>query len=319
MTLKGSALELLNNGNSSSSKRDFLLPPRKLTNEPRHIEFSDGNWGFVGAADIFSSEGHGEDMPPIGLQVSENAYLLAVGDGLGGSGSIVVETDSGNRTESKVASHELGRAILDQAQTNPDIFLTRSSRNMAEQIKRKITEPLFANMGERYPERTTTLRGSVVSSRFPTTLTLAVAQFVSESKSQYWNINLAVAGDSPIFVVTEEGVKSTYQPGAGDVSLGSDLLALDKHSLKPYSVKIPEHSPFLVLAATDFILKLDPNPLQGVKDLLVKSLDYMDDPTSFQDHLRAIYTQLIEQGAEIDDATLSLFACGKLARLPSFH
>lgn len=226
--------------------------------------------------DIPKKENLGEDAPPILLSsIEESKSIVAVLDGLGGSGSTIYEENGISQTGAYIASREVRNTVFKYFENlfnNEDFEITSDTIN---ELKQQIKSDLNIKLKKQKFEQSK-LKSSLIRT-FPTTLALGMVT----KKNDYAEIDLLWAGDSRIYVLnsidgliqlTKDDLKIDNDPydNIENDSPLSNMIHLDEDFIiNHYRKNIP--TPFFIMAATDGCFGYYPTPMH-FEYLLISSL-----------------------------------------------
>lgn len=226
--------------------------------------------------DIPKKENLGEDAPPILLSsIEESKSIVAVLDGLGGSGSTIYEENGISQTGAYIASREVRNTVFKYFENlfnNEDFEITSDTIN---ELKQQIKSDLNIKLKKQKFEQSK-LKSSLIRT-FPTTLALGMVT----KKNDYAEIDLLWAGDSRIYVLnsidgliqlTKDDLKIDNDPydNIENDSPLSNMIHLDEDFIiNHYRKNIP--TPFFIMAATDGCFGYYPTPMH-FEHLLISTL-----------------------------------------------
>ncbi|PSK95229.1 protein phosphatase 2C domain-containing protein [Taibaiella chishuiensis] len=258
--------------------------------------------------DVPKKEGAGEDAPPINL-IADNGiqFLVAVFDGLGGSGSTVYEENGIAHTGAYVASRGV-RDVVNEYFGKTGMQDIRVDDTMIAELKQKIKEQLEARLKSQKFEPTK-LRSSLIRT-FPTTLALGLVTQAADQAT----IDVLWAGDSRVYALNP--VQGLIQLTKDDLALGNDpygnierdspmsnvVYLGDDYTIN--SLHVSMAYPFFLLAATDGCFGYFPTPMH-FEHLLLDSLSRASSAEDWKEHITSAL-----QAVSGDDFTLSLRLAG---------
>jgi len=226
--------------------------------------------------DIPKKENLGEDAPPILLSsFEESKSIVAVLDGLGGSGSTIYEESGISQTGAYIASREVRNTVFRYFENmikKEDFEITGDTIN---ELKQQIKSDLNIKLKKQKFEQSK-LKSSLIRT-FPTTLALGMVT----KKNDYAEIDLLWAGDSRIYALnsidgliqlTKDDLKidnDPYENIENDSPL-SNMIHLDEDFIiNHYRMNIP--TPFFIVSATDGCFGYYPTPMH-FEHLLISTL-----------------------------------------------
>ncbi len=246
--------------------------------------------------DIPKKENQGEDAPPINMEVSSNKKVIAVFDGLGGSGSTIYEEDSKKRTGAYISSRVVSKVVLDYFNNlNNQKITYEVNTEFIENLKTKIITALEEKLKLQKYE-ISKLKSSLIRI-FPTTLTLINCD-IEDNKTKF---DVVWAGDSRAYVLTAD--KGLIQLSKDDLKLDNDpfenlkndsplsnMICLEndfKLNHKTYSFK----NPFFAIVATDGCFGYYSTPMH-FEYYLLKSLKDSNDELEFKENLEKEFSKV---------------------------
>lgn len=226
--------------------------------------------------DIPKKENLGEDAPPILLSsFEESKSIVAVLDGLGGSGSTIYEEDGISQTGAYIASREVRNTVFryfENLFNNEDFEITSDTIN---ELKQQIKSDLNIKLKKQKFEQSK-LKSSLIRT-FPTTLALGMVT----KKNDYAEIDLLWAGDSRVYILnandgliqlTKDDLKIDNDPFENienDSPLSNMIHLDDDFTINHFCQKVD--APFFIIAATDGCFGYYPTPMH-FEYLLISSL-----------------------------------------------
>lgn len=251
-----------------------------------------------------------EDTKPIAEKIDTDNTFMLIADGMGGSAATQVIDKGKSESEAHVVAQHMHASFDDLLKYQPHIISNaKNAADLALILEREVLNPLFPKLEATYGRtRTSNLSGNVIKP-FATTLSAAHIQSGRDTTI----VNCAWGGDSPIFIFTPQHIYTTYTEGMGDVGM-DDGLSLKKHKLKSGQIILPKDEPFVVINSTDWILKQLADELGAALSIIENSLD--DNQDQWASNLFAMWRKHTGMGGEMDDATIALYARGKLPQFP---
>jgi hypothetical protein len=216
--------------------------------------------------DIPKKENLGEDASPILLiSIDQTKSIVAVLDGLGGSGSTMYEENGITHTGAYIASREVRNTIYKYFENlikKEDLEITVDAVN---EIKQQIKSELNIKLKKQKFEQSK-LKSSLIRT-FPTTLALGLIT----KKNNCAEIDLLWAGDSRIYILnsidgliqlTKDDLKIDNDPFENienDSPLSNMIHLDDDFIINHYRHKL--ETPFFIIAATDGCFGYYPTPM----------------------------------------------------------
>lgn len=242
--------------------------------------------------------GQDQDAPPVA-----NDKFLIVCDGLGGDGSARHIMDSGGQGQKSayLGSRKLSEICVDFFEENYEALLSTDIKECIEKLKLKINEGLTEYL-TKYP-KTEDSKGGMV---FPTTL----ASVVYREDNDYVNATVIWAGDSRVFMFTEENslqqLSKDDVEGEFDACFGKDCrmsncISQDEPFCINYaSYKLPKHC--VIFACSDGCFDFTKSPMHFEMEIL-KAL--FDAKKIESDDLKSSFETVFKNMNCGDDCTLS--------------
>jgi len=260
--------------------------------------------------DIPKKEHLGEDAPPINISsTNECRSLIAVFDGLGGSGSSLYDEDGITHTGAYIASRQVRETIFtyfkDQMENDEFEISSELIENLKQQIKKELEDKL-----KKQKFGQSKLKSSLIRT-FPTTLALAI----TNQKQDNIEIDLLWAGDSRVYIlspkeglvqVTKDDLKIDNDPFENienDSPLSNMIHLDDEFTINHTKQKF--EPPFFIIAATDGCFGYFPTPMH-FENLLIDDLSSSNDENEWKEKITSDL-KLVSG----DDFSLSLSYIGK--------
>jgi serine/threonine protein phosphatase PrpC len=216
--------------------------------------------------DIPKKENFGEDAPPILLSSADKKrFLVAVLDGLGGSGSTLYEDSEGVYSGAYIGSREARSTIFSYFEEHIEKDNLEISTDVLNELKHLIKEDLVKKLKKQRFEKSK-LKSALIRT-FPTTLALGLIRS-NQNKS---TIDLLWAGDSRIYTLdnsdgliqlTKDDIKINNDPfeNIDNDSPLSNMIQLDEDfTINHHRLDIV--TPCFVIAATDGCFGYYPTPM----------------------------------------------------------
>jgi serine/threonine protein phosphatase PrpC len=255
--------------------------------------------------EIAKKENQGEDAPPIFMTSTDKINsIVAVLDGLGGSGSNLYEEDGVVRTGAYISSRVVGATItrfFENFINNGDFKITGE---LILELKQIVKTDLETKLKTQKYEQSK-LKSSLIRT-FPTTLAMGVTTINKDSAK----VDIIWAGDSRIYLLkpedgliqlTKDDLKINNDPyeNIGNDSPLSNMIHLDEDFNLNYFVHEVKN-PFFIIAATDGCFGYYPTPMH-FEYLLISSLQGSNSEIEWKD-------KIIDELKNIsgDDFSLSL-------------
>ncbi len=227
--------------------------------------------------------GQDQDAPPVA-----NDKFLIVCDGLGGDGSArhIMDSDGQGQKSAYLGSRKLSEICVDFFEENYEALLSKDIKECIEKLKLKINEGLTEYL-TKYP-KTEDSKGGMV---FPTTL----ASVVYREENDYVNATVIWAGDSRVFMFTEENALQQLSKddveGEFDACFGKDCrmsncISQDEPFCINYaSYKLPKHC--VIFACSDGCFDFTKSPMHFEMEILkalfdAKKIEFDDLKSSFE-------------------------------------
>lgn len=227
--------------------------------------------------------GQDQDAPPVA-----NDKFLIVCDGLGGDGSArhIMDSDGQGQKSAYLGSRKLSEICVDFFEENYEALLSKDIKECIEKLKLKINEGLTEYL-TKYP-KTEDSKGGMV---FPTTL----ASVVYREENDYVNATVIWAGDSRVFMFTEENslqqLSKDDVEGEFDACFGKDCrmsncISQDEPFCINYaSYKLPKHC--VIFACSDGCFDFTKSPMHFEMEILkalfdAKKIEFDDLKSSFE-------------------------------------
>ncbi len=242
--------------------------------------------------------GQDQDAPPVA-----NDKFLIVCDGLGGDGSArhIMDSDGQGQKSAFLGSRKLSEICVDFFEENYEALLSTDIKKCIEKLKLKINEDLTEYL-TKYP-KTEDSKGGMV---FPTTL----ASVVYREDNDYVNATVIWAGDSRVFMFTEENslqqLSKDDVEGEFDACFGKDCrmsncISQDEpFSINYASYKLPKHC--VIFACSDGCFDFTKSPMHFEMEIL-KAL--FDAKKIESDDLKSSFETVFKNMNCGDDCTLS--------------
>lgn len=226
--------------------------------------------------DIPKKDNLGEDAPPIYISTKDQTKsIVAVLDGLGGSGSTLYEENGITHTGAYIASREVCNTFLKYFENliEKDDFEITSEviKELKQQVKSELNEKLKKQKFEQ-----SKLKSSLIRT-FPTTLALGM----TSQKSDSTKIDVLWAGDSRVYILTSnDGLiqltrddlkidNDPFENIENDSPLSNMIHLDDDFTINHFCQKFD--APFFIIAATDGCFGYYPTPMH-FEHLLISSL-----------------------------------------------
>lgn len=226
--------------------------------------------------DIPKKENLGEDAPPIHIcSANQTKSIVAVLDGLGGSGSTLYEENGITHTGAYIASSEVCKTVsryFENLLEKDDFEITSEIiKELKQQIKSELSDKL-----KKQKFKQSKLKSSLIRT-FPTTLALGMIS----KKSDNIEIDLLWAGDSRVYILnandgliqlTKDDLKIDNDPfeNIENDSPLSNMINLDEDFTINHNHQKVD-SPFFIIAASDGCFGYYPTPMH-FEHLLISSL-----------------------------------------------
>ncbi|MCB0537733.1 MAG: hypothetical protein KDE33_09410 [Bacteroidetes bacterium] len=226
--------------------------------------------------DVPKKENLGEDAPPILLSsINQTKVIVAVLDGLGGSGSTLYEENGISQTGAYIASREVRNTIFRYFENLIEKEYFEISIVEIDELKRQIKADLNDKLRRQKFEQSK-LKSSLIRT-FPTTLALGMIS----KKNNCAEIDLLWAGDSRIYILNS--IEGLIQLTKDDLKLDNDpyeniendsplsnMIHLDEDFIiNHYRQNLS--TPFFIVAATDGCFGYYPTPMH-FEHLLISTL-----------------------------------------------
>lgn len=242
--------------------------------------------------------GQDQDAPPVA-----NDKFLIVCDGLGAAGSArhIIDSDGQGQKSAFLGSRKLSEICVDFFEENYEALLSSDIKKCIEKLKLKINEDLTEYL-TKYP-KTEDSKGGMV---FPTTL----ASVVYREEKDYVNATVIWAGDSRVFMFTEENslqqLSKDDVEGEFDACFGKDCrmsncVSQDEQFCINYaSYKLPKYC--VIFACSDGCFDFTKSPMHFEMEIL-KAL--FDAKKIESDDLKSSFETVLKNMNCGDDCTLS--------------
>ncbi len=256
--------------------------------------------------------GHGEDAYPI-LEVRGGAGLLAVFDGMGGSGAATyLDTEGQPRTGAYLGSRLACEVVKNFWARNS--FSQEEAISFVDRLKDDLTNSIQATVN-RYQAPKSQLKSSLVR-RLPTTLAAIIynSQENATATGDYYYVLSTWAGDSRCYMLT---------PDAGLQQLSNDDLMESVDAFANLTADFPLSNcvnadqpvslnrssritagPLLLITATDGCFHYVPTPMH-FEYLVLKSLLEASDEGQWRENLSQKISEITG-----DDASMALIGLG---------
>ena len=241
---------------------------------------------------------HGEDAIPISerFTVGGKTYtVLAVADGLGGSGARKRVRSGLGVTEAKIGSETVRATVLALI---AKWRVSGMPANPQAEIEQALAQS-FSPLDAAYPLVGSNLGGTVFNHAFPTTLSMSLIEETAAGSK----VTMLWAGDSPMGVFTPQGTYSTYVPGTGDDPM-TETISSTTHTLHVATFTIAKGVPYIVTTTSDGLTKVT-DEFKGFKAMLQAALT---DPSG--DIQAVLQKQYLKNLIELDDVTYAISANG---------
>lgn len=249
-----------------------------------------------------------EDADPLALMRGTHS-ILSVLDGMGGASSETLTLDGKEVTGAYLAAHGLQEALIKLLRSDScrDILLARTPALAVRALESTFIETLEM-LNQRHPTQSDIKFGNMTK-RFGTTFSML---HTFPFRSGKHGLRLFWSGDSPIIIITNDGITTTWKPGAGDAVMGDQAINLNSVHLSNASFTAEPNEPFIAAVATDGLLKWH-DGFGGLLELL-KVVHDAGPGANTDEVIRRKWTSRTPQ--EGDDATMSLFMRGQLQSFP---
>jgi serine/threonine protein phosphatase PrpC len=254
--------------------------------------------------------GQGEDADPI-VRHGRELGLVAVFDGMGGSGGTVYETPDGPRTGAYLASRVARDVVEQRMVTLLDPEWNLDGAAAAQDLQRSVRAALQARLAD-LKAPASGLRSRLLRA-LPTTMALAALQR-QEPGGDRWTCHVLWAGDSRAYVLqprsgarqlTVDDIRDHGDAMANlrDDSVVSNAMSADTDFVVHHR-QLELTAPFLVIAATDGCFGYLPSPMH-FEQLVLAALRDAPDTDSWSAAVQAAVSVVTG-----DDAAMATLGVG---------